>query len=99
MNSLKQTSIHIRCDQRLADEFKQVVEQRGYTKSTVLRELMQEYINKAKNPLVTAELATTDQAHIKAVLKQDAATRMTPLSDKAADDLLQLATRMAEKHI
>lgn len=94
MNSLKQASIHIRCDQELADEFKQVVEQHGYTKSMVLRALMQDYINKTKNSILTAE-----QNQIKVVLKQDAATRMTPLSDKAADDLLQLALRMAEKHI
>ena len=94
MNPTKQTSIHIRCELSLAEEFNQVVEQQGYTKSMVLRELMQEYINKVKNPLLPAE-----QEKIKAVLKQDAATRMTPLTDKAADDLLQLAMRMAEKHI
>ena len=94
MNPIKQTSIHICCEQSLAEEFNQVVEQQGYTKSMVLQELMQEYINKVKNPLLPAE-----QERIKAVLQQDAATRMTPLTDKAADDLLQLAIRMAEKHI
>lgn len=94
MNPTKQTSIHICCEQSLAEEFNQVVEQQGYTKSMVLQELMQEYINKVKNPLLPAE-----QERIKAVLQQDAATRMTPLTDKAADDLLQLAIRMAEKHI
>lgn len=94
MNPIKQTSIHICCEQSLAEEFNQVVEQQGYTKSMVLQELMQEYINKVKNPLLPVE-----QEQIKAVLQQDAATRMTPLTDKAADDLLQLAIRMAEKHI
>ena len=94
MNPTKQISIHICCEQSLAEEFNQVVEQQGYTKSMVLQELMQEYINKVKNPLLPVE-----QEQIKAVLKQDAATRMTPLTDKAAADLLQLAIRMAEKHI
>ena len=94
MNSLKQICIHIRCDQALADEFKQVVEHHGYTTSMVLGKLMQEYINNEKNSLLLSE-----QEQIETVLAQDAVTRMTPLSDKVADDLLQLAIRMAEKHI
>ena len=94
MNPTTQKSFHIRCEQALAEEFQHVVELQGASMEIVLQELMQHYINKVKNPLLPAE-----QEKIKTVLKQDAATRMTPLSDNAADDLLQLAIRMAEKHI
>ena len=94
MQPLQLTSIHIPCEPALADEFKRVVEQQGHSMAIVLQELMQDYIKQANNPLVV-----TDQEKIKTVLKQDAATRMTPLTDKAADDLLQLAIGMAEKHI
>jgi len=46
----KSVSIHIRADENLANEFKRVVEQQGYTQSLVMRELMKEYLSKNKQP-------------------------------------------------
>ena len=94
MLPLPQISLHICCDQALADEFKRVVDQKGYSKDEVMQERMRDYIYQARH-----SLGETDREKIQTILQQDAATRMSPLSDKAADDLLQLAIRMAEKHI
>lgn len=46
----KNVSIHIRCDEDLADEFKRVCDQQGYSQSLVMRELMKEYLKKNKQP-------------------------------------------------
>ena len=46
----KNVSIHIRADEDLANEFKRVVENQGYTQSLVMRELMKEYLAKNKQP-------------------------------------------------
>ncbi len=94
MNKPKQTSIHIRCDDDLANEFKRVVEQNGYTKSLVMRELMQDYINNAKNPNLPVE-----QDVMRQVIKKGDPDRVEPLKNMTSDELLKLAIRMAEKHI
>ncbi|MBE0406495.1 hypothetical protein ACT3TI_06685 [Psychrobacter sp. AOP22-C1-22] len=94
MSKSKQASIHIRCDYDLANEFKQVVEQNGYSKSLVLRELMQDYINTSKNHSMQSE-----QDVIRQVLKKDDTIKAAPLKDMTTDELLKLAIRMAEKHI
>lgn len=44
----KNVSIHIRADEDLANEFKRVCEQQGYSQSLVMRELMKEYLAKNK---------------------------------------------------
>lgn len=92
MSKSKQASIHIRCEQKLADEFKQAVEQNGYTKSLVIRELMQEYIDNSKNISLPTEQDTVKQA----IRRNDIDNS---LKDMTSDDLLKLAIRMAEKHI
>ncbi len=92
MNKAKQASIHIRCDQKLADEFKKAVEQNGYTKSLVIRELMQKYINNSKKHNLPTQQATVRPA----ILKNETDK---PLRKMSSDDLLKLAIRMAEKHI
>ncbi len=92
MRKSKQASIHIRCDQKLANEFKQAVEQNGYTKSLVIRELMQEYIDNSKKLHLATEQHKVEQAIRKNKIDQ-------PLKDMASDDLLKLAIRMAQKHI
>lgn len=94
MNTTKKASIHIRCDHDLAKEFKQVVEQNGYTKSLVLRELMQDYINNSKNKRMQPKLGVMRQ-----VLQKDNTIKTKPLKDMTSDELLKLAIRMAEKHI
>lgn len=94
MSRPKQASIHIRCDYDLANEFKQVVEKNGYTKSLVLRELMQDYINTSKNHSMRSE-----QDVMRQVLKKDDTIKAAPLKDMTTDELLKLAIRMAEKHI
>lgn len=94
MNKPKQASIHIRCDYELANEFKQVVEQNGYTKSLVMRELMQDYINNAKNQNILSEQDIMSKA-----IKKGNEVKADPLKDMTADELLKLAIRMAEKHI
>ncbi|TXD98474.1 hypothetical protein ES754_06080 [Psychrobacter frigidicola] len=94
MSKPKQASIHIRCDNDLANEFKQVVEQNGYTKSLVMRELMQDYINNSKKPNLPSEQNIMSQ-----VLKKDEPGLQEPLKDMTSNDLLKLAIRMAEKHI
>lgn len=50
MTKKKNVSIHIRCDEDLANEFKRVVEQQGYSQSLVMRELMKDYLKKNKQP-------------------------------------------------
>lgn len=94
MSKPKQASIHIRCDYDLANEFKKVVEQNGYTKSLVLRELMQDYINTFKNHSVQSEQDVMTQ-----VIKKGNTIKEKPLKDMTTDELLKLAIRMAEKHI
>ena len=94
MNKPKQASIHIRCDYDLANEFKQVVEQNGYSKSLVIRELMQDYINNAKNQNMLSERDLMSN-----VIKKSSTIKAEPLKDMTADELLKLAIRMAEKHI
>lgn len=94
MGKPKQASIHIRCDDDLANEFKQVVEQNGYTKSLVMRELMQDYINNSKNSNLPYE-----QNVMRQVLRKGETSALEPLKDMTSDDLLKLAIRMAEKHI
>ena len=47
---VKTVSIHIRADEDLANEFKRVVEAKGYTQSLIMRELMKEYLSKNKQP-------------------------------------------------
>lgn len=42
----KNVSIHIRADVELAEEFKRVCEQNGYSQSLVMREFMKEYLSK-----------------------------------------------------
>ena len=42
----KQVSIHIRCDEKLASDFKHEVEKYGYSQSLIIRELMKAYIEK-----------------------------------------------------
>lgn len=95
MSKPKQASIHIRCDKKLANEFKQAVEQNGYTKSLVLRELMQEYIDNPKK----LNLASEQEDTMKKVMKEEDIDKLEPLKDITADDLFKLAIRMAEKHI
>lgn len=92
MNKAKQASIHIRCDQKLADEFKKAVEQNGYTKSLVIRELMQEYIDNSKK-----HNSPTQQATVRPAILRNETDK--PLREMSSDDLLKLAIRMAEKHI
>ncbi|MDE4456156.1 hypothetical protein [Psychrobacter sp. DAB_AL62B] len=94
MSRPKQASIHIRCDYDLANEFKQIVEQNGYTKSLVLRELMQHYINNSKNQNMLSERDLMSN-----VIKKSSAIKAAPLKDMTTDELLKLAIRMAEKHI
>ncbi|WP_367109043.1 type II toxin-antitoxin system RelB/DinJ family antitoxin [uncultured Psychrobacter sp.] len=94
MSKPKQASIHIRCDEKLANEFKQVVEQNGYTKSLIIREMMQEYIDNSKK----LNLASQQDTMAK-VIKTEDIDKLEPLKDITADDLLKLAIRMAEKHI
>ena len=94
MNKLKQASIHIRCDYELANEFKQIVEQNGYSKSLVMRELMQDYINNSKN-----QNRLSEQNIISKGIKTGNEVKAAPLKDMTADELLKLAIRMAEKHI
>ncbi|WP_367104903.1 type II toxin-antitoxin system RelB/DinJ family antitoxin [uncultured Psychrobacter sp.] len=94
MSKPKQASIHIRCDEKLANEFKQVVEQNGYTKSLVIREMMQEYVDNSKK----LNLASQQDTMAK-VIKTEDIDKLEPLKDITADDLLKLAIRMAEKHI
>ena len=94
MSKPKQISIHIRCDDDLANEFKRVVEQNGYTKSLVMRELMQDYINNAKNSTLPAE-----QDVMRQIIKRGNTERVEPLKDMTSDELLKLAIRMAEKQI
>lgn len=94
MSKPKQASIHIRCDDGLANEFKQVVEQNGYSKSLVIRELMQDYINNSKKPNPSSE-----QDVMRQIVKKGDTDRLEPLKDMSADDLFKLAIRMAEKHI
>ncbi|WP_201611949.1 ribbon-helix-helix protein, CopG family [Psychrobacter submarinus] len=38
--------INFKCDRDLADQFKKVVKEQGYSQSLVLRELMKEYLKK-----------------------------------------------------
>lgn len=92
MSRSKPASIHIRCDKKLANEFKQAVEQNGYTKSLVIRELMQQYVDNPKKLNLSSEPDTVTQA-----TKTD--ERGKPLKDMSSDELLKLAIRMAEKHI
>lgn len=40
------TLINFKCDTELADEFKRLVKEQGYSQSLVLRELMKDYISK-----------------------------------------------------
>lgn len=94
MSKSKQAFIYIRCDYALANEFKQVVEQNGYTKSLVLRELMQDYINNSKKNSIQS-----DQDVMRQVLKKGDRIEAAPLKDMTTDELLKLAIRMAEKHI
>ncbi|WP_201587528.1 type II toxin-antitoxin system RelB/DinJ family antitoxin [Psychrobacter jeotgali] len=92
MSKSKQASIHIRCDAKLANEFKQAVENNGYTKSLVIRELMQEYIDNSNKLNLPTEQDTVKQA----IRKNDIDKS---LEEMASDDLLRLAIRMAQKHI
>ncbi|MGM8871206.1 type II toxin-antitoxin system RelB/DinJ family antitoxin [Psychrobacter sp. 2Y5] len=94
MSKDQQASIHIRCDEKLANEFKQAVEQNGYTKSLVLRELMQEYIDNPKRLNLASEQNTMQQ-----IMKKEEIEKIEPLKDMTSDDLLKLAIRMAQKHI
>ncbi len=94
MSKPKQASIHIRCDDNLANEFKKAVEKNGYTKSLVMRELMQDYINRSKNSNLPYEQSVMGQ-----VLKKSETNALEPLKDMTSDELLKLAIRMAEKHI
>lgn len=48
--SKKNVSIHIRCDEDLANEFKRACEEKGYSQSLVMRELMKDYLKKNKQP-------------------------------------------------
>ena len=93
MSKPKQASIHIRCDHDLANEFKQIVEQNGYTKSLVMRELMQDYINHSKNPNLPSGQV------MRQVLKKGHTIEPEPLKNMTSNELLKLAIRMAEKHI
>ena len=81
-------------DNDIANEFKQVVEQNGYSKSLVMRELMQDYINNAKNQNMLSERDLMSN-----VIKKSSVIKVEPLKDMTADELLKLAIRMAEKHI
>lgn len=92
MSKSKQSSIHIRCDENLANEFKQMVEKNGYTKSLVIRELMQDYIDNSKKLNLATEQGTVKQA-----IRKDDIDKS--LKDMTSDDLLKLAIRMAQKHI
>lgn len=92
MSKSKQASIHIRCDQKLANEFKQAVQQNGYTKSLIIREMMQEYIDNSKKRPLTTEQDIMKRAIGKNDIEQ-------PLKNMESDDLLKLAIRMAKKHI
>lgn len=38
--------INFKCDRELAEEFKKVAKQQGYSQSLVLRELIKEYLRK-----------------------------------------------------
>ncbi len=38
--------INFKCDRELAEQFKKVAKQQGYSQSLVLRELMKEYLKK-----------------------------------------------------
>lgn len=38
--------INFKCDRELAEEFKKVAKQQGYSQSLVLRELMKEFLKK-----------------------------------------------------
>lgn len=46
--SMKEKAITVRVKESLADEFRQVVKEQGYTQSLVIRELMKDYIDKPK---------------------------------------------------
>lgn len=78
----------------MANEFKQAVEQNGYTKSLVIRELMQEYIDNPKRLNLASEQNTMQQ-----IMKKEEIEKIEPLKDMTSDDLLKLAIRMAQKHI
>ena len=94
MSKYQQASIHIRCDEKLANEFKQAVEKNGYTKSLVIRELMQEYIDNPKKLNMAGEQETMKQ-----LIQEKEIEEIEPLKDMTSDDLLKLAIRMAQKHI
>lgn len=38
--------VNFKCDRELAEQFKKVAKQQGYSQSLVLRELMKEYLKK-----------------------------------------------------
>lgn len=44
------TLINFKCDTELAEQFKRLVKEQGYSQSLVLRELMKEYISKNDKP-------------------------------------------------
>lgn len=48
MKKPKNVSIHIRAPEDLANEFKRVCEQQGYSQSLVVRKMIEDYLKKNK---------------------------------------------------
>lgn len=87
----KEKAVTVRVLESLADEFKQVVKEQGYTQSLVIRELMQDYINKTKQPNLPPE-----QDVMRFILKKGEKSGLEFLQDMSADDMLAFAERLAD---
>lgn len=86
----KEKTVTVRVWESLADEFKQVVKEQGYTQSLVIRELMQDYINKAKQPNLPPE-----QDVMRFILKKGEKSGLEFLQDMSADEMMALAEKLA----
>lgn len=89
--SMKEKTVTVRVWESLADEFKQVVKEQGYTQSLVIRELMQDYILKTKNPELSPE-----QDVMRHILKKGEKSGLEFLADMTVDEMLCFAEKMAK---
>ena len=89
--SIKEKAVTVRVCESLADEFKKVVKEQGYTQSLVIRELMEDYIRKTKDP----ELPE-DQDVMRFVLRKGEKSGLEFLADMTVDEMLSLAGAMSK---